>query len=76
MLVALGAIVLVAILTSGLLRVDLAMGGAALMLGGLAFGLVGLGRSPALTRLVAGAGFAFVAILFMLSFADLLTRLR
>ena len=48
---------------------------AAAMLLTLAFGLVGVGRNPALLRLVAGAAFLFLALMFMLSFADLATRL-
>ena len=48
---------------------------AAAMLLTLAFGLVGVGRNPALLRLVAGAAFLFLALMFLLSFADLLTRL-
>ena len=48
----------------------------ALMLLTLAFGLVGIGRESALTRLVGGAAFLFIALMFFLSFVDLLTRLR
>ena len=48
---------------------------AALMLGALALGPVGLSREKSLLRLIAGAGFFFIAILFLLTFADLLTRL-
>lgn len=76
MLAALGAITVVGVEASGALRVCLAMGGSALMLAALAVGLVGLGKSPALTRLASSAGFVFVAILFLLTFTDLLTRLR
>ena len=46
------------------------------MLAALAVGLDGLGRSPALTWLVNGAGFVFLAIPFLPTFTDLLTRLR
>jgi hypothetical protein len=49
--------------------------GAAMLLT-LAFGLVGVGRNPALLRLVAGSAFLFLALMFLLSFADLMTRLR
>lgn len=49
---------------------------AAAMLLALAFGLVGVGRNPALLRLVAGAAFLFLALMFMLSFVDLTTRLN
>ena len=49
---------------------------AAVMLLTLAFGLVGIGRNPALLRLVAGAAFLFLALMFMLSFVDLTTRLN
>ncbi len=44
-----------------------------LMLGTLAFGLVGVGRNPALLRLIAGAAFLFLALMFFLSFVDLMT---
>ena len=50
-------------------------GAAALMLFALAFGLVGVGREPALMRLVSGAAFLFLALMFFLSFIDLMTRL-
>jgi uncharacterized membrane protein len=49
---------------------------AAAMLLTLASGLVGVGRNPALLRLVAAAAFLFLALMFFLSFADLLTRLN
>jgi uncharacterized membrane protein len=49
---------------------------AAAMLLTLAFGLVGVGRNPALLRLVAGAAFLFLALMSLLSFVDLMTRLR
>jgi len=61
---------------SGRLRFGGALAIAALMLGTLAFGLVGVGRNPALLRLVAGAAFLFLALMFFLSFTDLMTRLR
>ena len=48
---------------------------AAAMLLALAFGLVGVGRNLALLRLVAGAAFFLLALMFMLSFVDLMTRL-
>ena len=48
----------------------------AAMLLTLAFGLVGVGRNPALLRLVAGAAFLFLALMFVLSFVDLMTRLN
>ncbi|HSU98733.1 MAG TPA: hypothetical protein VLI91_01380 [Roseiarcus sp.] len=53
-----------------------AMAIAAAMLVTLAFGLVGVGRNPALLRLVAGTAFLFLALMFLLSFTDLMTRLR
>jgi hypothetical protein len=62
--------------TTGRLRFGGALAIAALMLGTLAFGLVGVGGKPALVRLVAGAGFLFLALMFFLSFTDLMTRLR
>lgn len=49
---------------------------AAAMLLTLAFGLVGVGRNPSLLRLVAGAAFLFLALMFLLSFVDLMTRLN
>jgi hypothetical protein len=49
---------------------------AATMLLALACGLVGVGRNPALLRLVAGAAFLFLALMFMLCFMDLMTRLN
>jgi hypothetical protein len=49
---------------------------AAVMLFTLAFGLVGVGRNPALLRLVASAAFLFLALMFLLSFVDLMTRLQ
>jgi caa(3)-type oxidase subunit IV len=61
---------------SGRLRFGGALAIAALMLGTLAFGLVGVGRNPALLRLIAGAAFLFLALMFVLSFVDLMTRLR
>ena len=61
---------------SGRLRFGGALAIAALMLGTLAFGLVGVGRNPALLRLIAGAAFLFLALMFFLSFTDLMTRLR
>jgi hypothetical protein len=51
----------------------LALAAAMLLL--LTFGLVGVGRNPALLQLVAGAAFLFLALMFLLSFVDLLTRL-
>ena len=61
---------------SGRLRFGGALAIAAVMLGTLAFGLVGVGRNPALLRLIAGAAFLFLALMFFLSFTDLMTRLR
>ena len=48
----------------------------ALMLLTLAFGLVGVADEPPLMRLVAGAAFMFLALMFFLSFTDLMTRIR
>lgn len=74
-----GALVLIVLLCLYGAR-DVRFGGAlglsAIMLFTLAFGLVGLGEENPLTRLVAGAAFMFLALMFFLSFADLLTRLR
>ena len=41
----------------------------------LAFGMAGVGRNPSVLRLVAGAAFLFLALMFLLSFVDLVTRL-
>ena len=78
------AIIVVALALLGVLGVyasgDLRFGGAlllaAVMLVTLAFGLVGVGTEPALLRLVAGAAFMFLALMFFLSFNDLMTRIR
>jgi hypothetical protein len=61
---------------SGRLRFGGALAIAAIMLGTLAFGLVGVGRNPAFLRLIAGTAFLFLALMFFLSFTDLMTRLR
>jgi hypothetical protein len=53
-----------------------AMAMAAAMLLTLAFGFVGVRRNPPLLRLIGGAGFLFLSLMFALSFADLLTRLH
>ena len=60
---------------SGSLRFPLAMLLTAAMLVALALGPVGLMREKGLLRLVACAGFFFIAVLFILSFADLVARL-
>jgi len=73
---ALVCVVLLGVYGSGDLRFGGALGLAAVMLLTLAFGLVGLGSEPALMRLVAGAAFMFLALMFFLSFNDLLTRIR
>ena len=75
-LCALACVVLLGVYGSGDLRFGGALGLAAAMLLILAFGLVGVGQEPALMRLVAGAAFMFLALMFFLSFTDLLTRLR
>lgn len=76
MISALVLIVLLGLHGAGALRFYGALALAAVMLLTLAFGLVGLGRESALTRLVGGAAFLFLALMFFLSFTDLLTRLR
>jgi hypothetical protein len=76
LLCATAAVAWLGVRASGGLRFGGALAVAALMLGTLAFGLVGVGRNPALLRLVAGAAFLFLALMFLLSFADLMTRLR
>lgn len=76
MLCALAGAVLLGVYADGDIRFGGALALAAVMLGALAFGLVGVGREPALLRLVAGAAFLFLALMFFLSFTDLMTRLR
>lgn len=73
---ALVCIVLLGVYSAGGIRFGGALALAAVMLGTLAFGLVGVGREPALLRLVSGAAFLFLALMFFLSFTDLMTRLR
>jgi hypothetical protein len=72
---ALIGVVLLGVYASGDLRFAGALGLSALMLLTLAFGLVGVGREPALMRLVSGAAFLFLTLMFFLSFIDLMTRL-
>jgi hypothetical protein len=69
-------VVLLGVYGAGDVRFVGALALAAAMLLTLAFGLVGVGREPALLRLVAGAAFMFLGLMFFLSFADLVTRLR
>jgi hypothetical protein len=76
MLCALAGVMLLGVYGAGDIRFGGALALAAVMLGALAFGLVGVGREPALLRLVAGAAFLFLALMFFLSFTDLMTRLR
>ena len=76
MISALILIVLLGLYGAGDLRFYGALGLSALMLLTLAFGLVGLNRESTLTKLVGGAAFLFLALMFFLSFADLLTRLQ
>ena len=76
MISALVLIVLLGLYGAGALRFYGALALSALMLLTLAFGLVGLARESALTRLVGGAAFLFIGLMFFLSFTDLLTRLR
>jgi hypothetical protein len=73
---ALVGVVLLDVYGSGDLRFGGALGLAAVMLLTLAFGLVGVRSEPALMRLVAGAAFMFLALMFFLSFTDLMTRIR
>jgi len=75
-LCALACLVLLGVYGSGDLRFGGALALAAVMLLTLAFGLVGVGTEPALLRLVAGAAFMFLALMFFLSFADVLARIR
>ena len=74
--VALAGLVALGVYGSGDLRFGGALALAAVMLLSLAFGLVGVATEPALLRLVAGAAFMFLALMFFLAFADLLTRVR
>lgn len=76
MISALVLIVLLGVYGAGSLRFYGALALAALMLLTLAFGLVGIGRESTLKRLVGAAAFMFLALMFFLSFTDLLTRLR
>ncbi len=76
MVSALVLIVLLGLYGASDARFSGALGLSAIMLFTLAFGLVGVGRENPLTRLVAGAAFMFLSLMFFLSFADLLTRLR
>ena len=76
MIVGLGLIVLLGLYGAGEVRFFGALALSALMLLTLAFGLVGLSRESALIRLVGGAAILFLSLMFFLSFADLLTRLR
>ncbi len=76
MIVGLGLIVLLGLYSAGEVRFFGALALSALMLLTLAFGLVGLSRESALIRLVGGAAILFLSLMFFLSFADLLTRLR
>jgi hypothetical protein len=73
---ALVGVVLLGVYASGDLRFGGALGLSAAMLLTLAFGLVGVGREPALMRLVSGAAFLFLVLMFSLSFIDLITRVR
>jgi hypothetical protein len=75
-LCALACLILLGVYGSGDFRFAGALGLAAVMLLTLAFGLVGVGTEPALLRLVAGAAFMFLALMFFLSFNDLMTRIR
>ena len=75
-LTALLCIVLLGVYGSGDLRFGGALALAAVMLLTLAFGLAGVATEPALLRLAAGAAFMFVALMFFLSFNDLITRVR
>ena len=72
----LAALVALGAFASGRLRFGGALALAAAMLFTLAFGLVGVGRESPLLRLVAGAAFMFLALMFFLAFADLATRVR
>ncbi|MBV9289566.1 MAG: hypothetical protein JO288_17415 [Hyphomicrobiales bacterium] len=72
----LAGVVALGVAASGNLRFGGALALAATMLLTLAFGLVGVGRESPLIRLVAGAAFMFLALMFFLGFADLVTRVR
>ena len=72
----LAALVALGLAASGRLRFGGALALAAAMLFTLAFGLVGVGRESPLIRLVAGAAFMFLALMFFLAFTDLATRVR
>jgi hypothetical protein len=76
MMGALVVIVLIAVGSEGAVRFYGALALSAVMLTTLAFGLAGIGRESALVRLVGCTAFLFIALMFVLSFNDLLTRLR
>ena len=76
LILGLALVVLLGLDASGDLRFYGALAIAAAMLLTLAFGLVGLNWESALTKLVSGAAFLFIALMFFLSFTDLVTRLR
>ncbi len=76
MMGALVLIVLVGANGAGALQFYGALALSAVMLVTLAFGLVEIGRESALVRLVGCSAFLFIALMFVLSFNDLLTRLR
>ena len=76
MVSALVLIVLLGVCGAGDLRFYGALSLSAVMLLTLAFGHAGISRESALTRLTGGAALLFIALMFLLSFADLLTRLR
>jgi FtsH-binding integral membrane protein len=69
-------VLLVGMAVSGPSRFPLVIFLAAIMLVGLALGPVGLAGEKKLLRLVACTGFFFITILFLLTFADLVTRLN
>ena len=76
MISALALMVLLGLYGDGSVRFYGALVLSAGMLLTLAFGLIGISRENALIRLVGGAAFLFIALMFFLSFVDLLTRLR
>jgi cytochrome c oxidase subunit 4 len=58
----------------GSFNVVVALAVATLKAGLVALVFMGLWRAPALIRLVAGAGFFWLIVLFVLTFSDFLTR--
>ncbi len=70
----LGGLLYVALYLHGAQRFWFALAGSASLIATLGFVLVGVARLDPLKRLVASVGWLFLALMLMMSFADLLTR--